>query len=154
MDLPPHQRRPAHRLHNEVATSDPSQPKTIEQAPLTASNNTVIIRRGDTLWQISRRVYGLGVRYTTIYIANEDQITNPDRILPGQIFGVPKDALPNAEELHRRRLSGQHLSDSLIRLPLPLPGEMPLQRALTCIPIAPQRARARDGAALPARCRP
>jgi nucleoid-associated protein YgaU len=81
----------------------------IEQAPLTASNNTVIIRRGDTLWQISRRVYGLGVRYTTIYVANEAQIHNPDRILPGQIFGLPKDALPNSEELHRKRLSGSHL---------------------------------------------
>ncbi|PKA40510.1 peptidoglycan-binding protein LysM [Rhizobium sullae] len=93
---------------NEAA-ADPSQPKTIEQAPLTADNTAVIIRRGDTLWQISRRVYGLGVRYTTIYIANETQINNPDRILPGQIFGLPKEALPNAEELHRKRLSGEHL---------------------------------------------
>ncbi|TDW27829.1 LysM domain-containing protein [Rhizobium azibense] len=93
---------------NEAA-ADPSQPKTIEQAPLTANNTAVIIRRGDTLWQISRRVYGLGVRYTTIYMANETQINNPDRILPGQIFGLPKEALPNAEELHRKRLSGDHL---------------------------------------------
>ncbi|MBX4869813.1 LysM peptidoglycan-binding domain-containing protein [Rhizobium bangladeshense] len=85
------------------------QPKTIEQAPLTANNAAVIIRRGDTLWQISRRTYGLGVRYTTIYIANEDKIIDPDRIRPGQIFGLPKDALPNAEELHRKRLSKQHL---------------------------------------------
>jgi nucleoid-associated protein YgaU len=92
---------------NEV--SDASQPKTIEQAPLTANNNAVIIRRGDTLWQISRRTYGLGVRYTTIYIANEDKIINPDHIRPGQVFGLPKDALPNAEELHRKRLSGGHL---------------------------------------------
>ena len=30
-------------------------------------------------------------------------------IRPGQIFGLPKDVLPNAEELHRKRLSGQHL---------------------------------------------
>ncbi|PDT11521.1 LysM peptidoglycan-binding domain-containing protein [Rhizobium sp. M1] len=85
------------------------QPKTIEQAPLTADNAAVIIRRGDTLWQISRRTYGLGVRYTTIYIANEDKIIDPDRIRPGQIFGLPKDALPNAEELHRKRLSDRHL---------------------------------------------
>ncbi|MBB3591869.1 nucleoid-associated protein YgaU [Rhizobium sp. BK529] len=92
---------------NEVSAA--GQPKTIEQAPLTANNNAVIIRRGDTLWQISRRVYGAGVRYTTIYIANEDKIPNPDRIRPGQIFGLPKDALPNAEELHRKRLSGGHL---------------------------------------------
>ncbi|ULR46617.1 LysM peptidoglycan-binding domain-containing protein [Rhizobium sp. K102] len=91
---------------NEAAGN---QPKTIEQAPLTADNAAVIIRRGDTLWQISRRTYGLGVRYTTIYIANEDKIIDPDRIRPGQIFGLPKDALPNAEELHRKRLSDRHL---------------------------------------------
>ncbi len=81
-------------------------PQTFEQAPLAESQNSVIIRRGDTLWQISRRVYGQGVRYTTIYLANEDQIKNPDLIEPGQIFGVPKEALPNAEELHRKRLKG------------------------------------------------
>ena len=78
---------------------------TIQQAPLTQSERaSVIIRRGDTLWQISRRVYGQGVRYTTIYLANEDQIRNPDVIQPGQIFGVPGEALPNAEELHRERM--------------------------------------------------
>ena len=82
-------------------------PKTIEQAPLTQARNSVIIRRGDTLWQISRRVYGQGVRYTTIYLANQDQITNPDLIEPGQIFGVPDEALPDAEELHRKRLQKQ-----------------------------------------------
>ncbi|RUM26475.1 LysM peptidoglycan-binding domain-containing protein [Rhizobium vallis] len=97
---------PAAPAANEAASNEP---KTIEQAPLTANNAAVIIRRGDTLWQISRRTYGLGVRYTTIYIANEDKIVDPDRIRPGQIFGLPKDALPNAEELHRKRLSGQHL---------------------------------------------
>jgi nucleoid-associated protein YgaU len=91
--------------NTEVAATDDSQPKVIEQAPLTASQSaSVIIRRGDTLWQISRRVYGMGVRYTTIYMANEDQISNPDRIMPGQIFGMPEKYLPNAEELHRERM--------------------------------------------------
>lgn len=50
----------------------------------------VIIRRGDTLWRISKRVYGRGVRYTTIYLANQDQIADPDRIWPGQVFNVPE----------------------------------------------------------------
>lgn len=81
-------------------------PRTYEQAPLAHNNGAVIIRRGDTLWQISRRVYGQGVRYTTIYLANQEQINNPDLIEPGQIFGVPENALPNAEELHRKRLTG------------------------------------------------
>jgi nucleoid-associated protein YgaU len=99
---------PAAPATNEVASGD-TGPATIEQAPLQESKETVIIRRGDTLWQISRRIYGAGVRYTTIYVANEDKIVNPDRILPGQVFGLPKDALPNAEEMHRKRLSGEHL---------------------------------------------
>ena len=76
----------------------------IEQAPLQKSESSVIIRRGDTLWHISRRVYGKGVRYTTIYLANEKQISNPDKILPGQIFGVPEKPLDNAEELHKERM--------------------------------------------------
>jgi nucleoid-associated protein YgaU len=79
--------------------------RMIEQAPLTQSErNSVIIRRGDTLWQIARRAYGQGVRYTTIYLANEEQITNPDIIQPGQIFGVPNDYRPDSEELHRERM--------------------------------------------------
>ncbi|MCC2609176.1 Ig-like domain-containing protein [Neorhizobium petrolearium] len=88
-----------------VAATDASGAKTIQQAPLTQSTrNSVIIRRGDTLWQISRRVYGQGVRYTTIYLANEDQIRNPDIIQPGQIFGVPEEYRPDSEELHRQRM--------------------------------------------------
>ncbi len=91
----------------EASASASAEPKTIQQAPLAKSDSSVIIRRGDTLWQISRRVYGQGVRYTTIYLANETQINNPDMIEPGQIFTVPREALPNAEEIHRKRLRGE-----------------------------------------------
>ena len=49
-----------------------------------------IIRRGDNLWTIARRVYGSGVKYTTIYQANEDQIRSPHRIYPGQVFDLPE----------------------------------------------------------------
>lgn len=49
----------------------------------------VIIRKGDTLWRISRENYGSGSRYTVIYLANGDQIRNPDLIYPGQIFRMP-----------------------------------------------------------------
>lgn len=48
-----------------------------------------IIRRGDNLWTIARRVYGEGIKYTTIYEANTGQIRNPDRIYPGQVFNLP-----------------------------------------------------------------
>ena len=85
------------------------EPQTIEQAPLQESKTSVIIRRGDTLWQISRRIYGKGVRYTTIYLANEDQINDPDRIIPGQVFGIPDKTLETdaeAEEMHRKHMRG------------------------------------------------
>lgn len=50
---------------------------------------TVRVDRGDSLWRISRRIYGQGVRYTIIYDANQTQIRNPDRIYPGQLFVLP-----------------------------------------------------------------
>ncbi len=82
--------------------------QTFVQPQLQGSHNAVIIRRGDNLWRISRRVYGRGVRYTTIYLANETQIVNPDLIIPGQVFSVPVQPLPDteAETIHRRLLQG------------------------------------------------
>ncbi|MDR7038284.1 nucleoid-associated protein YgaU [Methylobacterium sp. BE186] len=56
-----------------------------------AEINTAKITRGDSLWQISRRTYGKGDRYTVIYDANQGQIRDPDLIYPGQIFVLPTD---------------------------------------------------------------
>ncbi|MEP0233184.1 LysM peptidoglycan-binding domain-containing protein [Roseibium sp.] len=58
----------------------------------------VIIRKGDNLWRISRRLYGDGVRYTTIYQANKKQIRDPDLIYPGQVFLTPEGDLNWAPE--------------------------------------------------------
>ena len=49
----------------------------------------VAIRRGDNLWNIARKQYGKGYRYTTIYEANSNQIRNPHQIYPSQIFVLP-----------------------------------------------------------------
>ena len=66
-----------------------AEPPSVTAEPLQAVDGAVIIRRGDSLWRISRRVYGRGVRYSTIYLANQQQIADPDRIWPGQVFTVP-----------------------------------------------------------------
>lgn len=80
---------PAAEAPAKVAAATPDAPETV--APkLEHADSAVIIRRNDTLWRISRRVYGHGVRYSTIYLANQDQISNPDRIWPGQVFKVPQ----------------------------------------------------------------
>ena len=52
---------------------------------------SVVVQPGNSLWRISRRLYGKGVRYTVIYEANKGQIRDPDLIYPGQIFTVPQD---------------------------------------------------------------
>ncbi|HEY8595343.1 MAG TPA: LysM peptidoglycan-binding domain-containing protein [Devosiaceae bacterium] len=54
-----------------------------------------IIRRGDNLWTIARRVYGHGIQYHAIYEANSDQIRDPHWIYPGQVFDLP--TMPKAE---------------------------------------------------------
>ena len=53
--------------------------------------NTALVTRGDSLWRISRKVYGRGTRYTQIYEANTNQIRNPKLIYPGQILVLPPD---------------------------------------------------------------
>ncbi|MCV0397696.1 MAG: LysM peptidoglycan-binding domain-containing protein [Rhizobiaceae bacterium] len=71
-----------------IPTEAPRSGETLSPR-LEPVKSAVIIRRGDTLWRISRRVYGRGVRYSTIYLANQDQIADPDLIWPGQVFKVP-----------------------------------------------------------------
>lgn len=74
----------------KVAEATPSAGVAETVAPkLEHADGAVIIRRNDTLWRISRRVYGHGTRFSTIYLANQDQIRDPDRIWPGQVFKVP-----------------------------------------------------------------
>jgi nucleoid-associated protein YgaU len=50
---------------------------------------TAVVSRGDSLWRISQVTYGAGTRYAIVYKANRNQIRNPNRIYPGQIFVLP-----------------------------------------------------------------
>lgn len=73
---------------------------------LQAADGGVIIRRGDSLWRISKRVYGRGMRFSTIYLANKEQIRNPDLIWPGQVFRVP-DKTDEGEAADMKAMEGQ-----------------------------------------------
>jgi hypothetical protein len=55
----------------------------------TAAEGRIVVQPGNSLWKLARESYGEGVRYTVIYEANKEQISNPDLIYPGQVFAVP-----------------------------------------------------------------
>jgi nucleoid-associated protein YgaU len=71
-------------------SNESADPGGAEVSGSVAGPMSVIIKRGDNLWRISREMYGHGVRYSTIYQANKDQIRNPNRIYPGQVFMLPQ----------------------------------------------------------------
>ena len=49
----------------------------------------VIVRPGNSLWHIARRLYGSGFHYTLIFGANKNLIKDPNLIYPGQKFKLP-----------------------------------------------------------------
>ncbi|NNE23118.1 MAG: LysM peptidoglycan-binding domain-containing protein [Rhizobiales bacterium] len=82
-----------------------TQTETVTAEPTTATlraQGRIVIQPGNNLWNISRVIYGRGVEYTTIYEANKDQIRNPHRIYPGQIFMTPGTVPPEEIDPQRR----------------------------------------------------
>jgi len=62
----------------------------IDAAKIADDGGVIIVRRGDTLWQIAQRHYGDGSKFTQIFQTNKGQIRNPNLIYPSQRFSVPK----------------------------------------------------------------
>jgi len=73
-----------------VETKAPVEEVEVQKAEI-RTGTSVIIRRGDSLWRVASRNYGEGVRYTTIFEANRDQVRNPNLIFPGQVLKVPEN---------------------------------------------------------------
>jgi hypothetical protein len=73
--------RVAQRIAFPAARMSPAEP---------APGQSYVVQRGNNLWRIAQRAYGAGTRYVIIYSANPEQIRDPARIYPGQIFTLPK----------------------------------------------------------------
>ena len=76
----------SHSEPKSAASGEDANPDTDRSKVLVPAVNTAIVARRESLWRISSRIFGKGVRYTEIYQANQDQIRNPNRIYPGQIL--------------------------------------------------------------------
>ena len=86
-----------HRLRiDQVSPSDgrvvarAEVPFQREELPAEAfAQQRIVVQPGNNLWRIARATYGRGIRYTVIYQANKDQIADPNKIYPGQVFALP-----------------------------------------------------------------
>jgi nucleoid-associated protein YgaU len=47
------------------------------------------VKKGDTLWKIAKEVYGDGSLYPEIFKANQDTLSDPDKIKVGQKLRIP-----------------------------------------------------------------
>ena len=54
-----------------------------------------VVQRGDTLWDLAERYLGGGTKYSQI--AQENNISNPDLIYPGQVFQITKSGEAKSE---------------------------------------------------------
>ena len=63
----------------------------------------IVVQPGNNLWRIARSTYGRGIRYTVIYGANKEQIADPNKIYPGQVFTLPTAAQPAPAASSRSR---------------------------------------------------
>jgi nucleoid-associated protein YgaU len=90
----------------EATTPTKVAPGTTDQPAASPSaqpkEGRIVIQPGNNLWRISRVLYGDGSKFTTLYEANKDQIRNPDRIYPGQVFKTP-DVAPTSESIDPKR---------------------------------------------------
>jgi len=57
-----------------------------------ASDETYTVKAGDTLSKIAKQLLGDANAYNDIFEANRDQLSDPDKIKPGQVLKIPHTA--------------------------------------------------------------
>ena len=66
------------------------EPRPAETSPAPPAAQTYTVVRGDCLWNIAKKFYGNGAKYTVIYDANRAVVGgNPNLIYPGQVLTIP-----------------------------------------------------------------
>lgn len=64
-------------------------PRETTNSPEPKQETTYTVQKGDCLWNIAKKFYGNGSKYTKIYEANKDKIRNPNLIYVGQVLVIP-----------------------------------------------------------------
>ena len=79
---------------NEIITIEKPKKKSpapkLKPRPKPKKQKTYTVKRGDSLWKISKQVYGNGAQWKKLYNANKSVVgKNPNLIYPGQKFIIP-----------------------------------------------------------------
>ena len=62
---------------------------TASESLVNAENGTYTVQTGDTMWKISKKLYGTGIFWRRLFNANKDTITDASRIYVGQTIKIP-----------------------------------------------------------------
>jgi putative endonuclease len=73
---------------NDVVADVKVVPRPGVDAPV-SSMKTYTVKKGDTLSAIAKEYLGDAKEYMKIFNANKDQLTDPDKIQPGQVLKIP-----------------------------------------------------------------
>jgi LysM repeat protein len=87
-------------------TEVPKAPEAKVEAVQPAPEQKYIVKKGDTLWDISHQVgiYSDSFQWPLIFKADRDQIQDPDQITPGQVLIIQQG--PSDEQIaHARQLA-------------------------------------------------
>jgi LysM repeat protein len=99
----------AHQLAESAEAARSTQKTSKETPPSSPPPTSYTVRRGETLPQISARteIYNDSTLWPIIYRANRDQIRDPKRLWPGQVFVIPRN-FSRAEAVEARRYSNKN----------------------------------------------
>ncbi len=75
-------------ITNKKATVKKARSSEKSPAPKTKSKTYKVVK-GDCLWNIAKKFYGDGSKYTKIFNANKDKVKNANKISPGQVLTIP-----------------------------------------------------------------
>lgn len=79
----------ATRVDREGGNAGGESESTGGAAGGTKNTNTYTVQSGDTLSKIAKEHYGDANRYMEIFEANREQLSDPDKIKPGQELIIP-----------------------------------------------------------------
>jgi nucleoid-associated protein YgaU len=65
------------------------QPATVGTSGAAAAQRSYTVKSGDSLSKIAREFYGDAQAYNRIFDANRDQLSDPNKIQPGQVLKIP-----------------------------------------------------------------